>query len=245
MNHRDPAEHAAEVLSNALIAATAAQLAVADPTVVIASAGVAAGLQSLTPVLVASIVTRLRSFRKAMRAAEATSGRSVAELLETAVDSPLKGQLTAEVLEAAARSAVDEKIGALGRSWAIGTTSETEVGVEAQRVIVQALAAIEAPHIAILRLISTPPYRETVLSGTQPGIRSTQIRAAWTPETLADAEPQYAGLIEALVATLMGSALVKSVQGGPIPSALDPGLQLTAIGKIVLDALDSAPEVRR
>jgi len=110
--------------------------------------------------------------------------------------------LAAEAVEAGMRTAVPEKIVALGRVLAQAALDDAKV--DAERLVVAALAALEAPHIRLLHLLAeAPPVR--IMQGHE--ARSL----GWRGDEIADRLPGLAEVLDPLVATLTGTALIENV----------------------------------
>lgn len=115
-------------------------------------------------------------------------------------------ELLARVLEAAARTPLDEKITALARVLASGL----EEGSDAAEaiVLVAALTDLEAPHIAVLEVMTrnaVPP--ESTWSGrTEP--------RGWQANQIAEVVPRVAGIVDGLVAVLDGHGLIRNLNDG-------------------------------
>src|SRR2546421_1861398 len=76
--------------------------------------------------------------------------------------------------------------------------------VDAERLVVAALAALEAPHIRLLHLLAgAPPVR--IMQGHE--VRSL----GWSREEIADRLPGLAEVLDPLVVALTGTALIENV----------------------------------
>ena len=96
--------------------------------------------------------------------------------------------------------------------------------VDAERLVVAALAALEAPHIRLLHLLAeAPPVK--IMQGHE--VRSL----GWSREEIADRLPGLAEVLDPLVVALTGTALIEN--GG------------TVAGPGTITALPSSHETQR
>jgi hypothetical protein len=142
--------------------------------------------------------------------------------------------LTAETVEAAIRTAVPEKIGALGR--VLANAAHDNAKVDAERLVVRALAQIEAPHIGLLDLLAGEPPAKVV--------QGHEARAlGWTPDEIADRLPGHTGVLDPLLVALQSSGLIEAVgsvttwDGSPFA---DQQWTATTFGRLCLQRLYDA-----
>lgn len=82
------------------------------------------------------------------------SGLSTDEFLKTLTKDDLRLALLSEALSAASRTAVEDKIRAFGMALANGALTEDDARVDEERIWVQMLSEIEAPHLRVLSVLS-------------------------------------------------------------------------------------------
>jgi hypothetical protein len=86
----------------------------------------------------------------AVQAAEQTHD----ELLARVTADPHRRQLFAAAVRAAADTALQAKLDAIGRRLALGAMAEDDDGIEVQRVMIETLGDLELPHWQTLRQIT-------------------------------------------------------------------------------------------
>jgi len=136
---KDPRESLPiDSLAAGAMASAGAALGWVDPALGVAAVGVTT---AAAPILTRLIETwrerRSRNVAQAVVAGIDSSGESFEVLAEASGSDPFREQLTADVLEAASRSALADKIVALGKAWAKGvlTQDDGELAQEQQFVI--------------------------------------------------------------------------------------------------------------
>lgn len=138
-----------------------------------------------------------------------------------------------DAVQAAASTTMREKLPLLGTS--LGRLAADDIKVDRERLIIQALASLEEPHVHVLDVIASPPplrrRKDGELGGRADG---------WPPKLVAQALPQYEGVARSLVAVLAAQGLVQDVvagaflrEGGPGPHRYKP----TALGTSMLELL--------
>jgi len=150
------------------------------------------------PLLQKAIQTAYERFtKKAVKTVKAgiqDSGATFQKLIGAADKDPFRQQLTADVLEAAARTAYEDKITALGRAWARGVLTSDDAVLAQEQQLVRSLVRIEYPHVRVLRTVSgdfdEARARLSLVDG-------------WTTEALQQEIPAYGWLVEQLVSVLM------------------------------------------
>jgi hypothetical protein len=118
----------------------------------------------------------------AVKAAEQTHD----ELLTRVTADPHRRQLFAAAVRAAADTALQAKLDAIGRRLAMGVMAADHDGVEVQRLIIETLGDLELPHWQALRQM------DQVYEGYGESVDATGRRRAygWTMEALRDHLPR-------------------------------------------------------
>jgi hypothetical protein len=164
-------------------------------------------------------------------------GLDIFEERATSYDDRL--ELLARVLEAAARTPLEEKVTALARVLAEGLRDGESVN-EAL-VIAAALADIEAAHVYVLHhLAVTPLPPEQLRRPNHPEPRG------WEAAQIAAAVPEVTDILDGLLAVLSGHGLIRDQGGVTYPGGVGPAVwRLTALGRRCLLLLGKAvPETR-
>jgi len=182
---------------------TAAAGSMLDPSLAIVLTGAATFAAGWTDLAVDALRQRMESVGSMVTVAEAESGAGESSLLASARDTPEKLQLTVEVLDATMRTALEDKIRTLGRTWASGVMSDDQAGVEIERMLTGALAQCEAPHVAVLRVIMGD-YRKSPHADSGDQI----FGAGWTPDLLRATLPAYAPAVPSIIARLAAVGLI-------------------------------------
>ncbi|WP_157744729.1 hypothetical protein [Micromonospora viridifaciens] len=142
--------------------------------------------------------------------------------------------LTAEAVEASIRTAVPEKIGALGRVLANAVHDTAKVDEEL--LVVRALAQIEAPHISLLALLADEPPLK-VVQGHEARV------LGWTPDQIASRLPGHSEVLDPLLVTLQSSGLIEAAGSDTTWDGSRLGDQewaATRFGRLCLQRLDDA-----
>jgi hypothetical protein len=161
-----------------------------------AATGIA--VQAVTNIAGTAIEQRHQRAAASLQHAADTAGLSLDQLEHRIVARPITVELTARALDAAARTNLEAKIRALGTALATGALAEDDALVDQELIIVQALTPLEAPHVKVLHLASTPrvpspdgdPYRKSYLN--------------WADDDLIKRYPQAADTMHAILGTLVG-----------------------------------------
>jgi hypothetical protein len=196
-----------EVTSGGLFVAIAAagagsalELAVGIPAVA-AIAGVA--FQATANLAGRAIEQRQRRAATALQHAADAAAIEPDELVKLLInDGSARLELAMQALEAAARSAVDAKIYALGNALATGALAADDALVDEETFMVQALAQLEGPHIKLLQIMAKPripspdgePYRKAYRD--------------WPPRDLGRQYPQAQPVMGAILAVLTACGAV-------------------------------------
>jgi len=134
-------------------------------------------------------------------------------------------ELLARVLEAAARTPLDEKVTALSRVLAEGLRDEDSA--REALVIVAAMADIEAAHAFVLQYLAMtplPPEERRMPNHPEP--------RGWEASQLAAAIPEVAEILDGLLAVLSGHGLIRDQGGLVYPGSVGPAVwRVTALGR--------------
>jgi hypothetical protein len=164
-----------------------------------------------------------RTERVVDEAAQAVGGHDQLEVLASASDVHL--EFSARVLEAAARTTIDEKLRALSEVLVAGLTPDTVVDEAA--ILADALHEIDRPHIGLLRVLAEAQVTTDAI---------TEVGGGWTRDRILEALPGMRLTLDAILGALERHDLVRSNEqtwpGGigyerPGPYAVTPlGLRL-------------------
>lgn len=152
-------------------------------------------------------------------------------LVELATGDDARLELTMRVLEAAARTTLQDKIGALGRVLAQGLQGDT---VDPALMLAHALEDLEAPHVRVLERIardgSTPKHDEPAPNTGAIGM---------SPERLQIDMPGDRAIIDALIASLSLHGLIRDIAIGSWSSVEGRARYvITSLGTECLGLLD-------
>lgn len=144
------------------------------------------------------------------------------ELVRRVLEDDAHLELTMQVLEAAARSAYEDKLRALAKVLAQGLSGDT---VDETRFLVAAIADLEAPHVQVLHAISgheKPHVADARMAGM-----------GWTIFHLAELLPGYSTLLWTILSTLSLHGLVRDISSGlttqPMPRYLPSELGVAVL----------------
>jgi hypothetical protein len=158
-------------------------LAVGGPAGAVAGAVAEPAVEQLVK---EALALRRRRAERVYELAAVEAGISPEELLQRILgDERLLG-LAAAVVAAASETALDAKIRALGRALATGALAADEAVVAEQRLLVNILADLEAPHVRLLAQLAKPNVREAFMGRADP---HSFERYGWTFEELRRALP--------------------------------------------------------
>ena len=134
-------------------------------------------------------------------------------------------ELLARVLEAAARTPLDEKVTALARVLAEGLRDGGSV--DESVVIGAALADLEAAHVFVLRhLAVTPLPPEELQRPNHPEPRG------WEASQVRSAVPEVTQILDSLLAVLSGHGLIRDLGGVTYPGSVGPSVwKVTTLGR--------------
>jgi len=220
---------------------------VAAPTVALAAAGGPLWRSMVTTG--AATTLSLLADRVADRQAEvlvraARIARLEQEELLSALDaSPEKQELLVEIFEAARAAIVHEKLLALAATLASGATASSEGGeVARELMLVQAIADIESPHLAVLARLEQSPSAQ--VSEPAPGLVSTAYAHAggWYSLFELRAMPGIGDVVEPILAVLERHGLVEpyEAEGGQVLMPHGRSCRLTSHGRLLLDRLHAS-----
>lgn len=193
---------AADALIEGVLAAGGAAVSAAHPDLAAPMAGLVTAAVSLVP----SLMGRVRGFRhgqaaKAIAAGAANEGLAPEELAERAVRTEFRQGLTADTLEASARSVYDPKVAALGRAWARAVVAEDDATLAQEQQFVTSLARLELPHIRVLGVVATTPSQQR----RRPG---RAIVYGWSLNDVSQEVPEYGVMTGQLLAVLASEGLI-------------------------------------
>jgi hypothetical protein len=220
-----------ESLASFVVAAGAAAVGSLDPSLAVVASGVGAGAM---PLLQKAIQTAYERFtKKAVKTVKAgvqDSGASFQKLVGAADKDPFRQQLTADVFEATARTAYEDKITALGRAWAKGVLSDDDSVLAREQQFVRSLTRLEYPHLRVLSVIrgdfTQVPQGLALVDG-------------WTTEAVQSQLPDYGDLVPQLIAVLVSEGLIANQT---IQNPMMPGTQfrITQAGEDLFARVEDA-----
>lgn len=191
-------------------------------------------------------------------------GIPVGEMEERMNASERTQLLTGVSLVAASRTAWEDKVRTLGRSLASGLLAEDDAKIDAEQMIIAAIANIEGPQLAMLELmVAWRPGRnvaEPLVSGPLDLPKDSHDRPfddnwdvawrEWSREQIAHARPNIAPLAPSLLGTLQRHGLV--IQNDKTGEAIENyarafenrlGAQIAQQGRGGATRLSGAPRV--
>ena len=132
------------------------------------------------------------------------------ELLASVTADPHRRQLFAAAVRAAADTALQAKLDAIGRRLAMGVMAADHDGVEVQRLIIETLGDLELPHWQALRQM------DQVYEGYGEPVDATGSRRAngWTMEALQDHLPRLTPILGSVIRVLAGRGLIEDTAIG-------------------------------
>lgn len=173
------------------------------------------------------------------------TGLSADDFLKELTKDDLRLALLSEALSAASRTAVDEKIRALGVALANGALTDDDARLDEERIWVQILAEVEAPHLRVLHvLIAEKPADESHFTWMydQTG---RAVKALGTDSSVIRERVLNAMERQGLIQRKYGDQLPTSydLRGGA--SASDRFLLITETGRTVLHRVTDAGATAR
>lgn len=219
-------------LTKGAVAAAGAAVGVAHPDVAIEMAGLVAVGAELLPSFVMDRVKpfRRRQLAKVVAAGAASEGVSPEVLIGKARETDSRTLLTTDMLEAAARTAYEEKLAALGRAWARGVVTDDDGELAVEHQFVRTISRLEVPHVQVLGVVAqTPSLRP----------QGMPLPNGWTPNAVGRELPQYGAMSGQLLAVLASEGLVVDAS---TDNALSEGTQyrITSAGTDVLRRIAEA-----
>jgi hypothetical protein len=131
------------------------------------------------------------------------TGLPLDELRRRLTADPKRVQLTAAALTAAANTALETKIRTLGRALATGALAVDDAQVDEQRLLVDTLADLEAPHVRVLHQLAI--RHEGYGEARTPDGRFHA--HGWSLEDLSAQLPGVAGVLRPVLNVLVSHAL--------------------------------------
>jgi hypothetical protein len=146
-------------------------------------------------------------------------------------------ELAASVIAAAAETALQAKIRALGQALARGTLATDDATIDQERFMVGTLAALEAPHVRVLTQIKRH-YRGYGQRTTSDGTHQAH---GWTFEALAARQPGLRQMLRPILSALTANALIFDTAIGTWDYTVGKSERwiITNYGRRVLDLLES------
>lgn len=208
---------AAALVVKVAAAVAASGVAVADPVAGL----VAAGMVPMADVAVKRWrAQQSQSVEDTLEAGAAASGLPVDELLGRLAEDPTRLVFLSEALTGAARSTYSARTRALGRALAAGALAEDTARVDEERMWVDLLVQLEAPHVRALLHLDTAPVDAVE-------------RVTWGVARAVGIEDD--ALAGTLLATLQRLSLIQRAWAGfPTP---EPLCHLTPLGREALRRL--------
>lgn len=117
-----------------------------------------------------ALARRRQRAAAAVEVAAAKTGLTPEDLLARIRADDRLLELAAAVIAAAAETALQAKIRALGQALARGTLATDDATIDQERFMVATLAALEAPHVRLLLEIQRHSWRYDVLQQRLPGL---------------------------------------------------------------------------
>ncbi|MCP2242455.1 hypothetical protein [Lentzea aerocolonigenes] len=127
-------------------------------------------------------------------------------LVERAVGYDARLELLAQVLEAAARTSMEDKIQALGQILADGLRSDSHL--DEARLLASMVNDLEAPHVVVLKLIAKQPVPPESMWSNPGGPRG------WERTHVALALPDYDSFLDGVLAALVRHGALRTLGDG-------------------------------
>jgi hypothetical protein len=175
---------------------------------------------------------RRRRATEALDEASRESGHTVDDLLTFAGQDDRRSELAFRALTAASQATLDEKVRALGRALATGVLAADDAIVDRETYVVDALSALQPPHVRVLEILEKPPIRQ------ENGRIYRSVDLAWTPANVESRYPQAKSVIGALFATLSAIGAVKDIALGTLD--YEATYELSDFGRLLLARLREA-----
>lgn len=227
----DRFETALDAAAQAILVAAGVGIGATHPDLAVPAAGGFAG----AGVVVSSLLRRVFPFKatqmvKAVAAGSAYEGVDPQALADKAAGTEFKQLVTAEMLEAATRSAYEPKIVALGRAWARGVASEDEAVLAIEQQFIRTVSRLEVAHVRALGVVARTPATGKQLRAVVTG---------WEEEAVKAELPEYGPMVGQLLAVVSSEGLIANTT---IQNPMSSGTQfrITAAGVDVLSRLADA-----
>jgi hypothetical protein len=159
-----------------------------------------------------------RRSQKVVDVASETADLSSEELFTRISEHEELQILTVKAIDAATRTAWEDKLRTLGRSLASGVLSSDEATFSTEQLIMAAIGDMEAPHLALLDLLVAcrPPLNDEKIAPTrldirgysrsQPSGRGWKVGLReWPIGAIGAYRPQLTPILATLVGTLQGT----------------------------------------
>jgi len=180
-------------------------LAIGGPAGAVVGAATEPALEQLVS---AALALRRRRGERAYEVAADEAGMSPDELLRSILGDERLLDLAVAVVTAAAETALDAKINALGRALATGATAADDAVVDEQRLLVRILADLEAPHIRVLVQLARPHPRGRSVEVPRVG---GETRPGWAVDDLEEALASARAILEPILRVLEAHGLATEV----------------------------------
>lgn len=213
-----------------------------------ALAGVAMGAGPVPATIVGGVLPPAltlahKLYQRALTARQDRAGRTLehaAEILDVGLDilqervlsHDDRVELLARVLEASARTPLDEKVRALGKVLASGLADDGDT--DEALLLAAALEDIEAPHIMVLNHLVKHPNTPAELQ--RPRQQSSR---GWEATQLESQLPNLSGFLGGVLAVLAGKGLITEEYDAVLMGSGGPGRWIaTALGERCVYLLD-------
>lgn len=158
------------------------------------------------------------------------------QLLERILADERLLELAAAVIAAAAETALDAKIRALGQALARGTLATDDAMIDTERFIVGTLAVLDASHVRVLGQINQR-YDDY---GEEFGPDGGRLAYGWTLEALSEYLSWLTPVLRPVLGTLTANGLIRDTAIGALEYR--PRWVVTEYGEQVLRMLEEAAE---
>lgn len=149
-------------------------------------------------------------------------------LEERAPEYDARLELLAQVLEAAAKTPLEEKLRGLGKVLALGYQDDPGE-ISRAAVLAAALADVEAPHVQVLALLRAEPTPTA-------NVPQSNTRSGWNVVQLNARLPADADILPALLAVLIGHGLI--LDAAHATWDFIPHYAISPLGQKCLELLD-------
>jgi hypothetical protein len=216
------------------VAALGGAVSAWHPDLAVPMAGMVVAANTLVP----RLLQRAGLFRRGQVAKAVAAGAVSAQaqpetLIEAAEQTPFRQLLTADMVEAASRSAYDDKVTALGQAWAHGIMTDDEAALAIEAQFVRTVARIELPHVRVLDVVSRTHFKESDVKNP--------LVDGWEASAVAQKLPEFSPVVGQFLATLSAEGLIadNSIQN---PLVAGTQFRITAAGCELLRRLAEAAD---